>query len=819
MAKSIVLLADGTGNSSAKLFKTNVWRLYQALDLSEPSDGETRQVAYYHDGVGTSLFRPLALLGGVFGVGLKRSVIDMYCFVCRNYEPGDQIYLFGFSRGAFTVRILASFLLNVGILRCATEEELGRYAPDAYRRYRRRFKLPFSLSESKADYRPTDPAKPGPNWRKTVGLVDRLRNARDGVMRVWRRWRGDKQFAHVARKSVRKIAFIGVWDTVAAYGLPFEELTRAIDDWIWPLSMPNHQLAAKVACARHALALDEERDSFQPLLWDEFWEAKLIDLGHVTRDRLKQVWFAGVHADVGGGYADDALSHVPLKWMMDEARGAKLRFKGPCHWGWTLTPDPFGHRHDSRGGVGAYYRPQSRRLVAKLDRPASVAEPIYPRADTLVLQDPRYTPPGQLTEVKVHESVIRRIKHGTDRYAPSILPPEFWVVDAKGTPTREMPSAFQNGREEWVFDDIWRRRITYFAVVVLSLILAAFPLLQFAFPPGACTGPQCILAAPIEWAGAILPAILGPWVRAFAAAPGSFAVMVALTAGLASLGATYRHRIDDGMRELWAESYGLPVGAGRPATKAGQNEGPPNGRVYRLRTRQGYQRGLQTLKWSWLPNMLGGLSLLLVALAGLLLAVWVVLRIGVAYEEAYGGDTAFVGARDRDRIATRSEPDVFETRWPTWPLGYDVRRGERYRMTLTVTRRWRDASIRASPLGNFEPDLPRLFPLAVPLRRTLSEGWYRPVLRIDPERGTSRLEPIVFDGPCRDDPARCGEAGQVFVAEFKADQSGRLSLFVNDALLSWSGITGWYYRNNEGAARVRLEILDGGVAYPAERRH
>src|SRR3954467_13632693 len=112
MAKTIVLLADGTGNSAAKLFKTNVWRVYQALDLADPpAPGEPRQIAYYHNGVGTSVFKPLALLGGVFGVGLKRNVIDMYRFVCRNYEPDDRIFLFGFSRGAFTVRILASLLL------------------------------------------------------------------------------------------------------------------------------------------------------------------------------------------------------------------------------------------------------------------------------------------------------------------------------------------------------------------------------------------------------------------------------------------------------------------------------------------------------------------------------------------------------------------------------------------------------------------------------------------------------------------------------------------------------------------------------------
>src|SRR5262245_47385460 len=92
--KNIVLLSDGTGNSAARLLKTNVWRIYEALDLNDP---ET-QVACYDDGVGTAAFRPLALLGGVFGYGLKRNVLRLYRFLAEHYEPGDRIYAFGFSR-------------------------------------------------------------------------------------------------------------------------------------------------------------------------------------------------------------------------------------------------------------------------------------------------------------------------------------------------------------------------------------------------------------------------------------------------------------------------------------------------------------------------------------------------------------------------------------------------------------------------------------------------------------------------------------------------------------------------------------------------
>src|SRR5882672_1433570 len=106
MSKNIVLLSDGTGNSSSKIFKTNVWRLFQALDLTDPA----RQVAFYDDGVGTSSFKWWAAFTGIFGIGLKRNVIAIYCFCCRNFKEGDEIFGFGFSRGSFTIRVVAGLI-------------------------------------------------------------------------------------------------------------------------------------------------------------------------------------------------------------------------------------------------------------------------------------------------------------------------------------------------------------------------------------------------------------------------------------------------------------------------------------------------------------------------------------------------------------------------------------------------------------------------------------------------------------------------------------------------------------------------------------
>jgi uncharacterized protein (DUF2235 family) len=131
LSKSIVLLSDGTGNSAAKVWRTNVWRLFQALDLKG-----SNQIAIYDDGVGTSSFLPLAILGGVFGFGLKRNVLNLYKFLCRNYQSDDKIYAFGFSRGAFTIRVVIGLVLNQGLVKFTSESELDKKARAAYRAYR-----------------------------------------------------------------------------------------------------------------------------------------------------------------------------------------------------------------------------------------------------------------------------------------------------------------------------------------------------------------------------------------------------------------------------------------------------------------------------------------------------------------------------------------------------------------------------------------------------------------------------------------------------------------------------------------------------------
>src|SRR5882672_4308137 len=123
-AKNIILLSDGTGNAANRVWKSNVWRLFESLDLRG-----NEQIAFYDDGVGTSSFKPLAILGGAFGWGLKRNIIDLYKFACRNYKTDqDEIFGFGFSRGAFTIRMVVGLIFNQGLVPHATEAELHKNA-------------------------------------------------------------------------------------------------------------------------------------------------------------------------------------------------------------------------------------------------------------------------------------------------------------------------------------------------------------------------------------------------------------------------------------------------------------------------------------------------------------------------------------------------------------------------------------------------------------------------------------------------------------------------------------------------------------------
>ena len=582
MAKNIVLLSDGTGNSSAKLQKTNVWRLFQILDLRNPAV----QVAYYDDGVGTSSFKLFAILGGVFGFGLKRNVIAIYSFCCRNYQPGDRIYCFGFSRGAFTIRIVAGMIAYHGLVRYENNEaELGRFAADIYRLYRRRFYgglLKFVR----------------------LGPID-LRLLRDIGIWIWRDfW---NQRVHVPEPvTVESIHFVGIWDTVDAYGGPIQEMTRAIDSWVWPLSMPDHFMSAKILKACHALSIEDERQAFRPVIWDQRYvrqtarvngedKSWLVDINcdlrtkaerdaeaapykrtklpAIDQQRISQVWFTGVHADIGGGYPQDGLSYVTLDWMLDRAEAYDLKyFTTQRQLLFDPQINPSDRLNDSRRGLAGYYRYKPRNIREIYDSPAYKAtfrEDVRriwrmlrsmpdPRSDIRADLGPgvsRFVPPPP--KATIHESVFNRIKQGTDGYAPVVIPSRgAYNFTGKSGAITDGPHPFDPGDQrsevqDDVWDWIWVRRVVYFLTAFATLFVASIPVFAIYFPD---FGQQAVGAfvVPIVNAGtSFLPNFLEPWFVAFRAAPGLALIGVIAVAALLYLGGSLQRKIRDVARIAW----------------------------------------------------------------------------------------------------------------------------------------------------------------------------------------------------------------------------------------------------------------------------
>jgi uncharacterized protein (DUF2235 family) len=595
--KSIILFSDGTGNSSAKLFKTNVWRMYEAVDLGPSAEGKRDQISYYDDGVGTSSFKPLTVLGGAFGWGLQRNVLDIYRYACRNYREGDDIYAFGFSRGAFTARLVVALIASQGLVRSSSEAELDRKSREAYRAFRAAF-IPRKL-------------------RRPTILSRRISSA----VGRWRSRLNDFPTYDPSENYRPKIRFVGVWDTVAAYGGPITEITRAIDNWIYPLSMPDYQLDERVLCARHALALDDERDAFQPLVWDEVHEATLVAQEKVDENRLQQVWFTGMHADVGGGYPDESLSYVSLLWMMEEAENAGLRTLKVVKDRFVALASSFGPIHDSRSGIAAYYRYQPRRISAWLD-------PV--ESKTLSLRDPVITDSdgksrGLLCGVHVHESVINRIATGTDRYAPITLPKAFKIVPpqmegetapqadnqapappVETKPPRAMvtkdvrarlndPAAAGARAEvtETLWNFVWWRRITYFVTLTATLLLLALPLFVGRLPtPPVLADGRTWIGGVIRLLTLVLPDFAGKWVEVYANNPFYFFLLAAIIFMLLKLGARLERTLRDEARAMW-----------KRATEGERQPEPGPSWTQTFRTSRRYQRFIQVFKWHFLPNL------------------------------------------------------------------------------------------------------------------------------------------------------------------------------------------------------------------------
>ncbi len=295
--------------------------------MYEPIVRDKDQIAYYDPGVGTfSIFgRAMGkkigvILGQGFGYGLTENIEDAYLYLMDRYEPGDKLFLFGFSRGAFTVRALAGMLHKVGLLQKGSNN-LIPYASSVY------------------STRGNGPIAEG--FKKT--------------------------YCHECKPY-----FIGVWDTVGSLGMWYGK--QFFDD----------RLNQDVPNAYHAIAIDEKRKKFPVSLWNE------TDLA--PGQKVEQVWFAGVHSDVGGSYKERDLSNITLIWMLENAEKHGLRLKDG--WRERLVGDPLGPIHESNTGLWKIWRPVTRQI-----------------------------PEG----AKIHKSVIVRME-GLPEYSPA-LPNNCVVVE------------------------------------------------------------------------------------------------------------------------------------------------------------------------------------------------------------------------------------------------------------------------------------------------------------------------------------------------------------------------------------------------------
>jgi uncharacterized protein (DUF2235 family) len=798
--KTIVLFSDGTGNSSAKLFKTNVWRMYEAVDLGPAAPDRRPQIAYYDDGVGTSAFKPLAVLGGAFGYGLKRNVLDIYKYACRNYEPGDQIYAFGFSRGAFTIRLVVALIAAEGLVPSKGEAELDRQASYAYRHFRQNW-LPRRLQ-----------------W--PTKLRRAVRNAFSGFEKNYK----PKTHEHPC------IKFVGVWDTVSAYGGPIAEVTRAIDNWIFPLSMPDYELNPKVECARHALALDDERDAFHPLLWDELHEEALGKKVPERAGRMQQVWFTGMHSDVGGGYPDESLSYVSLLWMMEEAEKAGLRTLDVIKDRFYALASSAGPIHDSRKGVAGYYRYQPRKIAAWVD---PVDERTFGLRDPAIA-DRKGRQKGLLKSVQVHESVITRISSGTDRYAPITLPLEFHVfppqeqgenkpqadsVSSGATPGGEQsgapsaalvsqalrarlgtPEVLQARADafEAVWDLVWRKRVAYFVTIGFTLLLATMPLWIAHVPQGPLFADgRTWIDAPLRAASLVLPGFLAPWIDTFADNPFYFFVLAFLIWRAMRYGATCEGRLRDKARRIWAVATGHETA---PPIE------PATSRLTAFRNSPTYQRTMQVFKWRVLPDFV-----ILPVIA--IVALW----LGAAgatqtYLPLLEGGTALCTTAGSNLQALTQYTDTFRTSDTCLSVGRTVDKGRRYRVWLAVDHPWFDASHATNPLGLRARDLGAAGIVGGPFRRVIEANFLQPVVEI---RGSSQLWRLdsVHINPLQLEEKSPGLYGGVFTAT----KSGELFVFANDAVLL--GKPAFFYKSdlglNSGSAQMTIERLEEAPATAA----
>ena len=289
--KRLVVCCDGTWKKADDKYVSNIEKIARAIKIRD--DADTLQLVHYSSGVGSGPIRTERFLGGAFGVGLDENLLAAYRFLALNYEPNDEIFVFGFSRGAYTARSLVGMVNYLGLL------------------------TPKGIAGLNAN--PTRSTCSGESTLREA-LKAYRRRPRESMPEVDRGTRYDG-FRGFVCEEMPRIRFLGVFDTVGALGVPGLAGRK--------FRFHDVELGGLVDYARQALAIDERRRVFAPSVWTKVPSsgsdaAKRTGVEPMDPD-VKQVWFDGVHSDVGGGYEEHALSDQPLAWMIAEAESAGKR--------------------------------------------------------------------------------------------------------------------------------------------------------------------------------------------------------------------------------------------------------------------------------------------------------------------------------------------------------------------------------------------------------------------------------------------------------------------------------------------------------------
>src|SRR6185436_8765436 len=337
--KRLIICCDGTWNrpdqvSAGKACPTNVTKVALAIAPHDPSG--VLQHVYYDRGVGTGRWDRFR--GGALGSGLSTNIRQAYRFLIRHYRPGDEIILFGFSRGAHTVPSLAGLIRNCGILRVEHADRLGQ----GYALYRRR---------------------------------DEDSNPRAIEAQLFRR-----SYSYESQGYQVRIKCIAVWDTVGALGIPVGILGQPTRQ-ILHLQFHDVKLSSFVDNAFQALAVDEHRLPFEPCLWEQ--------QSHSVGQKMEQVWFAGVHSNVGGGYPDSGLSDTALLWLLGRTKECGLEFD-EAYLRANAVPNPWGVLRNSRMGLYRLLPARYRRVAS--DGLAPRFESVHPSVYERVENDRSYRP-------------------------------------------------------------------------------------------------------------------------------------------------------------------------------------------------------------------------------------------------------------------------------------------------------------------------------------------------------------------------------------------------------------------------------------------